>query len=304
MFDMKRREFITLLGGAVVAWPGVASFPRPGGNVTGFVALDLRSAAWVELLRGDCGAARRSVAVPVQPASGDIAQLLPEPPKSRRCVRRSARRSRTCSRRVQFIPSLLGTGSSSRSRPDRNTGAHSSAYIHRVSALGLPLISFSSMLKLLEQKKEREERRRPYGQPGDSSVSNRRQLAMGNSETVTMFSVQANEHDVALKSPSRDPRYHQAPDVRLRAVQGFGLHRRWDAQLLSNFPTKFVANSGWIIATKGCGLALGCTVPRSHAAHARRRNCEPTLVQSLCLPIGDALDSCNIAHWRHSGERR
>jgi putative ABC transport system substrate-binding protein len=84
----------------------VASFPRPGGNVTGFVTIEgSLGGKWLELLKqiapqaaqADC-AARRSGRVAAQPGNGDVCRILPERLQSRRSVRRSAGGCSTCSR--------------------------------------------------------------------------------------------------------------------------------------------------------------------------------------------------------------
>jgi putative ABC transport system substrate-binding protein len=90
---------------AVVADPVgsgfVASFPQPGGNVTGFVTMEPTMAGkWLELLQGDC-AARRQGSLPVQPGNGDIFRILAEPLQSRRCLLRSGGDRSTCSRQVR-----------------------------------------------------------------------------------------------------------------------------------------------------------------------------------------------------------
>src|SRR3984893_8733121 len=67
----------------------VASFPRPGGNVTGFVAWEPDDGRQVAgAAQGDC-AERQSGRLLVQPRNGAVCRILPEPLQSRRCVLRS-----------------------------------------------------------------------------------------------------------------------------------------------------------------------------------------------------------------------
>ena len=85
----------------------VASFPRPGGNVTGFITMEPHDGRQVAgTAQGDC-AARHPGRLPVQPGNGDICRILPEPLQSRRCVLRRGGDRRTCSRHVRArTPSL------------------------------------------------------------------------------------------------------------------------------------------------------------------------------------------------------
>ena len=89
----------------------VASFPRPGSNVTGFVTLELSlGGKWLELLKEIAPRVNR-VAFLFNPATATFAELLPEPLQSRRCVRRSAGDCSTCSRHVRVRYRHCCTGS-------------------------------------------------------------------------------------------------------------------------------------------------------------------------------------------------
>ena len=71
----------------------VASFPRPGGNVTGFTIIEPTMAGkWLELLKEIAPRVAR-VAFLFNPATAPYAEYLPEPLQSRRCVLRQWRRS-------------------------------------------------------------------------------------------------------------------------------------------------------------------------------------------------------------------
>ena len=85
----------------------VASFPQPGGNVTGFTDIRADDRGQVAgAAQGDC-AARRPGRLPVQPGNGATFRILSEPLQSRRCVVRSGSDRRPCSRQVRArTPSL------------------------------------------------------------------------------------------------------------------------------------------------------------------------------------------------------
>ena len=71
----------------------VASFPRPGGNVTGFVVIGADAGGQVAgTAQGDC-AAHCQGRDAVQPGIGDICRILAEPLQSRRCRPSQWRRS-------------------------------------------------------------------------------------------------------------------------------------------------------------------------------------------------------------------
>ena len=77
MFDMRRREFITLVGGAAVAWPLVARAQRPGKPPTiGFLGANRPSAqsqwtaAFVQRLRELDWIEGRSIAIEYRWAEG------------------------------------------------------------------------------------------------------------------------------------------------------------------------------------------------------------------------------------------
>ena len=89
----------------------VASFPRPGGNVTGFVTIEVSlGGKWLELLKEIAPRVNR-VAFLFNPATATYAELLPEPLQSRRCVRRSGGDCSTCSRHVRVRIRHCCTGS-------------------------------------------------------------------------------------------------------------------------------------------------------------------------------------------------
>ena len=89
----------------------VASFPRPGGNVTGFITVDgSLGAKWLELLKQIAPHVNR-VALLLNPATATYAEILPERLQSGRCVRRSAGGCSSCSRQVRVRCRHCCTGS-------------------------------------------------------------------------------------------------------------------------------------------------------------------------------------------------
>jgi hypothetical protein len=101
----------------------VASFAKPGGNVTGFVTIEPTMAGkWLELLKEI--APRRKGSLPVQPGNGDIFRILAEP-QSRRCLLRRGGDRSTCSRQVRARTRHCRTGTHAEWRPGRDAG-----YLH------------------------------------------------------------------------------------------------------------------------------------------------------------------------------
>ncbi len=89
----------------------VASFPRPGGNVTGFVTIEgSLGGKWLELLKEIAPHVNR-VAFLLNPATATYAEILPERLQSRRSVRRSRGDCSTCSRQVRVRYRHCCTGS-------------------------------------------------------------------------------------------------------------------------------------------------------------------------------------------------
>src|SRR5262249_15558236 len=78
----------------------VASFPRPGGNVTGFTTMEPTMAGkWLELLKEITPASPTSI--PIQPGKCALCRILPQPLQSRYAVLRSGGDHRACSRHVR-----------------------------------------------------------------------------------------------------------------------------------------------------------------------------------------------------------
>ena len=79
----------------------VASFSRPGGNVTGFTTMEPTIASkWLELLKEIAPRIERG-RLPVQPGNGNLCRSVPEALQSRRCVLRRGGDLRACSRQVR-----------------------------------------------------------------------------------------------------------------------------------------------------------------------------------------------------------
>jgi putative ABC transport system substrate-binding protein len=98
----------------------VASFPRPGGNVTGFVTMEGSLAGkWLELLKEIAPRVAPGRLV-VQPNNGIIRRALYGPIQGRRCVLRIGGCDRTCSRRVRTRIGRSHTGSRTEYGPSRD----------------------------------------------------------------------------------------------------------------------------------------------------------------------------------------
>ena len=100
----------------------VASFPRPGGNVTGFTDTEADDRGQVAGAAEGDRAARRPGRLPVQPGNGATFRILSEPLQSRRCVVRSGGDRRTCSRQVRARLRHCRTGARAEWRSDRDGG--------------------------------------------------------------------------------------------------------------------------------------------------------------------------------------
>ena len=71
---MKRREFISLLGGAVAAWPLTARAQQPAMPLIGFSTLSIRRAVWPRSIKVLVKAV--NVAIEIRSAEGHHAVLL------------------------------------------------------------------------------------------------------------------------------------------------------------------------------------------------------------------------------------
>ena len=86
----------------------VASFARPGGNVTGFTTLEPTIARQMAGAAQGDRAARQAGRRPLRPGNGDLCRSLPEALQSRRCVLRGGGDRRACSRQVRDRTSVIG----------------------------------------------------------------------------------------------------------------------------------------------------------------------------------------------------
>ena len=103
----------------------VASFPRPGGNVTGLSRMMSRHCQQVAgAAQGDC-AARQPGCMPVQPGNGAIRRIFSESLHGRCRVLRSGGDRSPCSRHVRTRIRHCRTGTRAEWRPDRDAG-----YLH------------------------------------------------------------------------------------------------------------------------------------------------------------------------------